>query len=55
MKKTYNVIWTEQMSICIKAENAKEAERMVMDCEYNLSPMPESEIVDAPQAYEVTI
>jgi len=51
--KTYNVIWTEQLSVNIEAISEEEAVRKVYDCEYDENNLS-SEISSSPEAYHLT-
>lgn len=52
--KTYNVIWTERMSVNIEAENEEQAVDKVWNCEHDENGVS-SEIDGGIEAYEITI
>lgn len=49
-KKTYNVIWSERMSVNVRARNAQEAREIVLNCQYNEQEVS-SELDNQPEAY----
>lgn len=51
-QKTYNVIWTEKLSIQIQANSEQEAVEKVHDCEYDNNQIS-TEIDSTPEAYEI--
>ena len=49
---TYNVVWSERMSVNVEAKNEQEAIEMVLNCEHDESQVA-SELDIQPRAYEV--
>lgn len=54
MKKIYNVIWTERMSVNVQAKNEAQAREKVLNCEHDESEVS-SELDSQPEAYEVKL
>ncbi len=50
--KTYNVVWTERMSVNVKANSYQEAREMVLNCEHDESQVS-AELDSSPEAYEI--
>lgn len=49
--KTYNVIWTERMSVNVQAKNEQEAREKVLNSEHDYSQVS-AEIDSQPEAIE---
>jgi len=52
-KKVYNVIWEEELSVNVEAENEEEAVEMIHECNYDENGVA-SEITLPPRAYHLT-
>ena len=50
--KTFNVVWTEQMSTNVQAENEEKACEKVLNCEHDEASVS-AEIDTSPVAYEI--
>ena len=52
--KTYNVVWSERMSINVQAENEQKAREKILNCEHDESQVS-SEIDSQPEAFDMNI
>lgn len=50
--KTFNVVWSERMSVNVEAENEQEAREKVLNCEHDEAQVA-SELDMQPEAYEI--
>ena len=53
-KKTFEVIWSERMSVNVEAETKEEAEQMIHDSDYQDDQVG-SEIDSQPEAFELDL